>query len=206
LKQLKSEDYCEADSFDKKEWGKRGMTGVVFGKKEWSVVGVLALAIALLAAQASAATLAALTGIGSGTSAGGVSCTHSTNALCPGSDTCDCVLINGTGKAGSIGALKFSTTVVVDESLPFGFCFQTFGIATLTSSGNSKNSLVLDYTGNLCEMNFLLTQWTLNATFFVDGTASAGKFAGASGSGNLAGGENTNTGAVQGNINGTLLP
>ena len=180
------------------------MTSVIFGKKEFLVVGAIALAIALSAAQASAATLAAFTGIASGTSGGEFSCNHAANPRCPGSDTCTCVPFTGTGKASVIGALTFSTTVVID--IPVGDCDQTFGTVTLTSKGTSANKLVLDYTGLVCSGFNGSDSFALNASYVVDGKDSTGKFAGASGSGNIAGAEDFTTGSLTGNVNGDLLP
>jgi hypothetical protein len=113
------------------------------------------------------------------------------------------VPISGTGKAGSIGAVKFATTVVLDGSQPIGNCDEGLGTVTLTSNNKPSNVLVLNYVGSICATP---SAFVLNAAYVIDAGASKGKFAGATGSGNIAGSEDSTSGAILGNINGTLLP
>jgi len=157
-------------------------------------------ALTIPGVQASGAGLVAFTGIGSGLSAGALSTCPT--GLCPGSDSCVCVPISGTGKAGTIGNLNFSTTVVLDGSQAIGNCDEAFGTLTLASKSKASNALVLDYTGTVCVAGG--TAFVLNAAYFIDGTKSTGKYAGDTGSGNLAGSENGSSG-ILGNLNGTLL-
>jgi hypothetical protein len=157
-------------------------------------------ALAIPGVQASGDGLAAFTGIGSGLSAGALSTCPA--GLCPGTDSCVCVPITGTGKASAIGNVNFSTTVVLDGSLDIGNCDETFGTLTLASKSKAINALVLDYTGTVCAAG---AAFVLNAAYYIDGTTSTGKYAGATGSGNLAGSENGSLG-ILGNVNGTLLP
>lgn len=146
-------------------------------------------------------TLAALTALGSGASAGALSSCPS--GLCPGSDSCTCVPLSGTGKGSSIGNVNFSTTFVLDTSEAIGACVGGFGTLALTSTTKSSNALVMEYSGSVCGVGENLV---FNGAFFIDASKSTGKYAGASGSGNVAGSENLTSGAILGNINGTLLP
>lgn len=166
-----------------------------------SVLVILA-AVAIHGAEASGAGLSAFTGLGSGLSAGALS--SCPTGLCPSSDSCICVPISGTGKASTIGTVNFSTTVVLDGSQPIGNCDEALGTVTLTSKAKSSNALVLDYVGSICGAGG--KGFVLNATYFVDGAKSTGKFASASGSGNIAGSEDAVSGGILGNINGTLVP
>jgi hypothetical protein len=173
------------------------------GTVRWfsTVALMVCAALAIPVVEASGAPLASFTALGSGASAGALgSCP---TGLCPNSDSCLCVPISGTGKGSSIGNVKFSTTVVLDTSKPIADCNEGLGTLTLTSTAKAANALVMEYEGSICEAG---GGFVLNAAFFIDGTLSSGKYAGASGSGNIAGSENATSGAIQGNINGTLLP
>jgi hypothetical protein len=158
-------------------------------------------AFAVPSAQTSGATLLTFTALGSGTSAGALgSCP---TGLCPGSDSCTCVPLSGTGKGSSIGSVKFATTFVLDGSKPIGDCDEALGTLTLTSTAKSAAALVMEYIGSACVAGGGVV---FNGSYYVDGTQSTGKYAGSSGSGNVAGSENITSGAILGNINGTLLP
>jgi len=159
-------------------------------------------ALAFPGAQASGAAVIAFTGLGSGLSAGALASCPA--GLCPGSDSCSCIPISGTGKASNIGTVNFATTVVLDGSQPIGNCDEGLGTLTLTSKAKSTNALVLDYVGTVCLASG--TGFLLNATYFVDTSKSTGKYANATGSGNVAGSEDATSGAILGNINGTLVP
>jgi hypothetical protein len=168
-------------------------------------VALIGAALAMPASQVSAATLAAFSGTGSGLSLGLLASCPA--GLCPGSDSCSCVPITGTGKAGTIGVVNFATTVVLDGTRPIGNCEEAFGAVTLTSKGKASNALVLDYVGSVCvAAGTTNSGFVLNAAYFIDGAASTGKFAKAAGSGNIAGSEDITSGAILGNINGTLAP
>ena len=164
--------------------------------------GLIALAGGIAAALPGAIAWAAgpvsFTGLASGVSAGAD--TTCPTGLCPGSDSCICVPLSGAGKASVIGALTFETTIVLDTSLPIGNCVEGFGTATLTAK-SAHNSLVLDYTGMVCGTG---SGEVLNAGYFIDGADSTGKYAGATGSGNIAGSEDAD-GNILGNLNGTLV-
>jgi hypothetical protein len=82
-----------------------------------------------------------------------------------------------------------------------GVCDDSYGTLTLTQKANKKNTLVIDYHGFLCG---LAGNTTVDGTYLIDGADSTGKFVGYSGSGNLAGSENLTTGAILGNLNGTV--
>ena len=177
------------------------MTGRT-GRFNVGIVIAIWAALTIPGVQASGAGLSAFTAIGSGLSAGAASSCAA--GLCPGSDSCTCVPISGTGKASNIGAVNFSTTVVLDGSQPIGDCDEALGTLTLTSKSKAANALVLDYVGTVCVAASIA--FVVNATYFIDGAKSTGKYAGASGSGNLAGSEDAVSGGILGNLNGTLLP
>lgn len=155
------------------------------------------IASALPGAVAWAAGPESFTGLASGVSAGAETCP---TGLCPGSDSCICVPLSGSGKASVIGTLTFGTTIVLDTTLAIGNCVEGFGTATLTAK-SGHNSLVLDYTGMVCGTG---AGEVLNAGYFIDGADSTGKFAGEAGSGNIAGSEDAD-GNILGNLNGSLV-
>jgi hypothetical protein len=174
----------------------RGLSGLVL--LSWAV-------FAIPATTALGAGPIAFTGIASGLSLGAL--TNCPVGLCPGSDSCTCVPLSGTGKATNIGVVNFSTTVVLDGSLSVGNCDEALGTLKLTSKAKATNALVMDYVGTVCVANGSATSgFLLNATYFVDSALSTGKFANATGSGNVAGSEDANTGDILGNVNGTLVP
>ena len=170
-----------------------------------AVVAVLALVLTLLAANAFAASLGAFTGIASGVSGGSSLCKHVDNSFCPNDGrTCRCVPFTGTGKASVIGSFTLSTTVVLIGDV--GECSEAVGAVTLKAK-NGKDILAIDYHGFVCALAAGPSgSFALNANYVVNGANSGGKFAGASGSGNIAGAEDFSSGNMTGNANGTLLP
>ncbi len=165
----------------------------------WSALAILAILL-VPRAHAAAAGLSAFSGVGSGTGVAAGACDV---GLCPDSDSCVCVPISGTGKASAIGAVNFSTVVVVDASESIGNCLEGFGSLSLVSKSKASNTLVLDYVGSICAAN-PSSGLVLGGAYFIDGSASTGKFANASGSGTIAGSEDDNF-VILGNVNGTLL-
>jgi len=157
------------------------------------------LAFAARPALAAGPTTSAFSATGSGTSAGYTDgCTQ-----CASSDTCYCTkVLNGIGTASVIGKVTIATTFVLDATnAPAGVCDDSYGTLTLTQKTNSRNILIIDYHGFLC---IGPSYTTLNGTYYIDGASSAGKFAGYSGSGNMGGSENLDTGDILGNLNGTI--
>jgi hypothetical protein len=166
----------------------------------WFITSVMGLFV--VAAQptlAAAPVTSAFTGIGSGLSSGATS----TCSECTSGHTCICVPISGTGKASVIGNVTFSTVFVIDETnAAAGTCGDTYGTLTLTQKTDSKNTLVIDYHGFTCAVG--TDTESIDGTYAINSADSAGKFAGYNGSGNMGGTENISTGAVLGNLNGTI--
>jgi hypothetical protein len=132
-------------------------------------------------------------------------CTHSDNDLCPGSDSCLCNSSSGTAKTAlaGLGGATFAATTVIDTSEAIGAgCESTQGTVTITS-GNHKNSLVLNYVGSACLFTNPLE--VITTSYAVDGTKSTGKFAGATGTGLITGSEDPVSGQILGTVSGNII-
>jgi hypothetical protein len=161
-------------------------------------LAVGALALAARPARAAGPTTSAFSATGSGVSLGATpGCSQ-----CTTGHICTCVPITGKGKASEIGDVTFNTVFVIDgTNATAGVCNDSYGTLTLTDNKNSKNKLVIQYHGFLCG---LASEGSVNGTYVIDPTKSAGKFAGYNGSGNLGGSENLNNDDILGNLNGTI--
>lgn len=130
--------------------------------------------------------------------------------LCPGSDACICTPISGHGTCAAMGGpVSYTATVATDLSLGVGNCDEAFGTATLVSTTNPANKVVLNFSGTLCgtpptaNVNPTSTANALNAVYFIDGANSKGIFKNATGSGNVSGSRDANV-AILGSVIGTV--
>jgi hypothetical protein len=169
----------------------------------WTSLMAVAIASMLYANSVFAALPLAMTGRGSGTETGlADSCDGSGNS-CNGSN-CVCYMFSGTGMATGVGALTFTTNLLLFPGTVNNLaCEAASGVLVLTQKGNSSNVLMLDYQGASCIDN---AAFVFNGSYSVDGTKSVGKFAGAMGSGTLTGSVDASSTLTLGNLSGTLLP
>ena len=162
----------------------------------------------IFSAQASfAAGPVTLSIIGNGATVGSsTSCTNATNALCPASDSCLCNISTGSAKTTLAGLANatFAATTVIDLSKTIGAgCDSVDGTVTITS-GNHHNTLVLNYVGDACLFANPLS--LITTSYAVDGVASTGKFASATGTGLITGSEDPVSGGILGNVSGNIIP
>lgn len=108
-----------------------------------------------------------------------------------------------------MGNATFTATIFIDLSQYAGQCFETMGQGLIVENGHPGQRIAVDFNGNTCLTGPSLTAIdntpTMNAVYVVDGATSHGKWAGATGSGNISGsiGENYK---VLGSIVGTIRP
>ena len=163
----------------------------------------IAVASVLYATSAFATLPLAMTGRGAGTETDVAGSCNGSGNSCNGSN-CECYPFSGTGTATGVGAVTFSTNLIVNKTSYEDnlLCEGSSGILTLTQKLNSGNVLILDYQGLSCLDS---AAEVFNGSFSIDGTNSLGKFAGAMGSGTMTGSVDANSTVTLGNINGTLL-
>ncbi|HTQ23743.1 MAG TPA: hypothetical protein VMI09_03545 [Candidatus Binataceae bacterium] len=177
--------------------------------------GLVVAAIAFLGFAASATTVSAapaanFRAFGQGTRVTGTpDCSVATgNMLCPGSDSCSCTPISGHGTCAAMGgAVTYTAIVATDLSVISGGCAAAYGTATLVSSSNPADTVVLNFTGTLCASptptGTTATADVVNGVYFVDPNNSTGTFHNATGSGNVSGSRDSNA-AILGSVIGTI--
>jgi hypothetical protein len=136
-------------------------------------------------------------------------CTQATgNKLCPGTDSSSCTPISGHGTCAAMGgAVTYTAVVATDLSVETGGCAAEYGTATITSSTNPTDTVVLNFTGTLCgspEPTGTTTAANIvNAVYFVDPNNSTGAFHNATGTGNVSGSRDSGAN-ILGSVVGTI--
>lgn len=125
-------------------------------------------------------------------------------ATCPTGDSCGCYTLQGHGHVNVLGDATFTATIFTDLSVDAGQCFETIGQGLIVENGHPGQRIAVDFSGSTCFTGSSATP-TMNAVYSIDGATSHGKWAGATGSGNISGsiGENYK---VLGSIIGTIRP
>jgi hypothetical protein len=105
------------------------------------------------------------------------------------------------------GPITYTATVASDLSVDVGGCIPAYGTATLVSSSNPSDKVVLNFTGTLCASptptGTTATADVVNAVYFVDPNNSTGAFHNATGSGNVSGSRDSSTN-ILGSVIGTI--
>src|SRR6185437_7338293 len=167
----------------------------------FAIAAIAILAFAGPAPSALAAPAASFRAFGQGIEPTNVTpdCTSTGLKLCPGSDSCTCTPISGHGTCAAMGgAISYTATVATDLSIDVGGCAGSFGTATLVSTANPANKIVLNFSGTLCStpattgVNPTPTANVVNSIYFIDGANSKGIFHNATGSGNVSGRRDAN--------------
>ncbi len=120
----------------------------------------------------------------------------STTNPCIASAQCQ-ITVSGTGVTGGFfgGLGQFDLAAVLTADPPGaasngfgGECYPVTGSLTLTPAYNNRNpgALVVDVQGQDCAVGSSPTLSVISATYVVDATNSAGRFAGATGTGTIS--------------------